>query len=699
MTSNKGSSRVRRWLLLGFAAAFLIGTGLVVAVLLSLVPPSLAADLPKTVESAPCTKAPTIDGVFDEGEWKEATTLKFDLPMVQLKPLAVKEKRACELRVMNSANALYVSLRVPNGLAHKSLEPIELDMASLAFCQGKDVAKGDDRKVLALGLYVDKYVVEPGKDQNDPQPDGRGAVGYDKGHYTFEWAVPLDSKDANDLRTKPGDEFRFNIAYFDHFTTDLKDTQAGGLFGADLNKATAWGTLRLAADVKDDGGTAFLGPAWLQAAFGKPDKPPANRLRMVAGSLLTGQSVPIGKAEVTYSYLNPDGKETPAKAKLYLPATVQKGGKLPLILSAGYELDDFSAVGWVERGYVVAAPAALEGLPLARTSSPDIALLHIVRAQPFVDDARVVITGTSAGGWMAFLLAAETFPLSGVAPDVAPMNWGYNAAYLLKQKGRLTPKVPALFNIRPLIEPCLKVYGEDTDDQTWFRHSPLAHLSMITCPVSTFWTTADVLVPMNQIGERWVQPFDAKQFPDGLTMDPAKLAKSKEGRLRLVDVLPDTAYEVFVVPMPDGAVKRSVSQAADKRKMIELPVSVKKQWSITILDEGPPEPQVDHLKYNLRWTRDEFLKRIVTGRIAPEQLTATKLERLMDRYAGKEWLPTPLKHLDQPDSEKADVLRGLRTYVTVSAENARAFADLYAKLPAERQVLPAEIVKQLTQGK
>jgi hypothetical protein len=149
----------------------------------------------------------------------------------------------------------------------------------------------------------------------------------------------------------------------------------------------------------------------------------------------------------------------------------------------------------------------------------------------------------------------------------------------------------------------------------------------------------------------------------------------------------------------DIADKRSVSQAAEKRKTIELPVSAKKQWSITILDEGPPEPQVDHLKHNLRWTRDDFLKQTVTGRIAPEQLTSTKLDRLMDRYAGKEWLPTPLKCLDPSESEQADVLRGLRTYVTASAENARRFAELYAGLPAERQTLPAEIVKQLSPKK
>ncbi|MCX7590083.1 MAG: alpha/beta hydrolase fold domain-containing protein [Kiritimatiellae bacterium] len=135
-------------------------------------------------------------------------------------------------------------------------------MAILAFCQGKEVAKGDDRKILSPGLhYRDKYVSSPGKDEDDPQQDGRGAVKYDQGVYTFEWAIPLDSKDANDLRAKPGDTVRFNIAYFDRFALDLKNTQGGGLYGPDLDKAVNWGTLKLAADVKPDSGPSLIGSA------------------------------------------------------------------------------------------------------------------------------------------------------------------------------------------------------------------------------------------------------------------------------------------------------------------------------------------------------------------------------------------------------------------------------------------------------
>ena len=71
--------------------------------------------------------------------------------------------------------------------------------------------------------------------------------------------------------------------------------------------------------------------------------------------------------------------------------------------------------------------------------NPDVALLHLARALPWVDDTRVVIGGGSAGGWMTLLLAAETFPLAGAAPDVPPVNWGYNGAYFFKQLDKAGP--------------------------------------------------------------------------------------------------------------------------------------------------------------------------------------------------------------------------------------------------------------------
>ena len=46
------------------------------------------------------------------------------------------------------------------------------------------------------------------------------------------------------------------------------------------------------------------------------------------------------------------------------------------------------------------------------------------------------------------------------------------------------------------------------------------------------------------------------------------------------------------------------------------------------------------MKHPVPWTRNSFIDQMITGKISPTQLTRVKLERLMDRYAGKEWLPT-----------------------------------------------------------
>src|SRR4029077_4895886 len=120
------------------------------------------------------------------------------------------------------------------------------------------------------------------------------------------------------------------------------------------------------------------------------------------------------------------------------------------------------------RGFVVVTPRALEANPLVRTTNPDTALLHIARSLPFVDDARAIVAGGSAGGYATLMVAAETFPLAGAAPDVPPINWGYNAAYFLKQKDRIAPakgettsRIPILYGVGFLIKDASKVYGED----------------------------------------------------------------------------------------------------------------------------------------------------------------------------------------------------------------------------------------------
>lgn len=628
------------------------------------------ASLPRTLESAACARPPSIDGAIGKDEWCAAR--EFDLGLLGVNPSASEERR-CRLYVMNSANALYVALDLPDATVNATFSPLDMDAAVLAFARGAKLVRGDDRKAIAVGIHIDKHVTDPGQDADDAKQHGRGALVHRDGRAVYEWAVPLDSGDEQDLRAKAGDALRFNIGVFDAFRPELKDTLFGGIYGASLDEATAWGELKLARDVADDGGAAFRGPAWIEGLL-----KPAPRLTLTDSGLVSGSTA--GRASVGFTYRDARGKEVAATGRILFP---RSEGRLPLFFAAGYELDENSARPYLERGWAVATNTAFSENPLSRTVNPDAALLHALRALPCIDDARVVIGGGSAGGWATLMLAAETFPLAGAAPDVPPVNLGYNCAYFQKQKFEGTP--PILDAVRPIAVAGAKVYGDDYDGAAWFRQSPLAHLSTITGPVSVVWSTADVLVPIDQVGTAWLRPAGAGVFPERFTMDPAKLMKGPEGKLRLTDLLPAGDFEVFVLPVPDGA-----GRGEAPPKTVSLPVGVRR-WSVAIVDEGAPDMAVGHTKYSLRWDREAFFKRAMEGRIDAGQLTAAKLERLMDRYAGREWLDDSIRHLDTPEAERADVLRGLRTYV--AAGHGAVLRELYAKLPAERRVLDPDFFR------
>jgi hypothetical protein len=427
-----------------------------------------AEPLPKSVVSSPCKSPPAIDGAIDADEWRDAKAIDFDMEMLGINP-PVKANRSCSLRVMNSANAIYFAFRIPDTVQNASLNPLDFDLAILGFCRGKELKTGDDRKVIAPGLYADKHFVEPNKDGDDKRGDGRGAVTHEKGVYTFEWAIPLDSGDDEDLRAKAGDSIRFNLAYFDSFKADLKETQAGSAFGGDMNKADTWGTIELAAKVEKDDGAAFRGPAWAEAII-KNAKGPAARLRIENSTLLSSAGKQTVKILVAFDYRDPTGAKKEGKAAIYFPPSIRDDTKarLPLSFAAGYEINDQGAQALVNRGFVAVTPRALEANPLIRTANPDIALMHMVRSLPFVDDAKVLIAGGSAGGYTTLMLAAETFPVAIAMPDVPPVNWGYNAAYFFKQKDIIAPgkdeavgKVPVLHAVGSMLDAARKVYGEE----------------------------------------------------------------------------------------------------------------------------------------------------------------------------------------------------------------------------------------------
>jgi hypothetical protein len=660
------------------------------------------AQLPSGVDvrSAPCPQAPRIDGRLDPGEWDAAAHYTFSMQMNRT--TGPVQPRPAELWVMNSDTNLYIALRVPDAERQASLDPVKCDLMILAFCRGEKIAAGDDRKILLPMMYGDKHVVVPGQDADDKVKNGNGAMRWEAGQWTAEYGFPLNSGDGEDLAARPGDRVKFNLVFADDFAPKLEGTEFGGVFTPSADDANGWGFLALAGNVGPEKPASE--PGWLVKLFPNTAEPDtfAHRFRR-----LDSTEIPIGddfggQLTVEFLYRTFDGKTEKAQACVYLPPQVRRDPKarVPLMYNAGYELDAGSATGLAAKGWIVSTPHANPVNPMDRGPNLDVALLHATRALPCVDDAKVMIQGGSAGGYMTLMLTAESFPLVCATPMVPPVNWGYNAAYFLHNSalaraippGGKDPTLPVLTVVLSLAEIGVKTLGDDTDADSWLMASPLSQLDSITAPVQVVWSTGDMLVPVDQVGAQFLRAPKPGVYPDGFTSSIAALMKRPQTRARLLDLLPKSSYETFLLPLPAGAPSLTTGKPmTGQAPALDLPFSKTRVWSIDVVDEGPPQPAAGHFCYWFNPAYSPFMDWALARGIVADQITVPKLTRLMMRLQGKEYRPvsalpsgaaTPVNvvRLDFPAAERADVLQGLIAFAA-DAERAKRLGACYSQLP------------------
>ncbi len=676
------------------------------------------AQAPGEIRSVPCPTAPRIDGVIGADEWPAAGQTRWSMPMTSVAGAAAP--REAVLWVQNSRMNLYVALRVPDVRRDLDLPQATADLAVLAFCAGTALAEGDDRRVCLPGIFADKHFVAPGRDADDTARHGTSRMTWHAdqgGYYVIEWQVPLNSGDRQDVELAPGDRVKFNLVFADGFKPGGEGMQIGGLYGGSADDAAGWGELVLAADVGPEApapvpaAIATLFP-WTEAADRLE-----HRLRRLEVTELEVEGRPAAAVTVEFEYPTLAGTAEIGQGRIFLPPELldDPATPRPLIHQAGYELDDNGAAWLMREGVIVSTPHAHPLNPLARGPNLDCALLHAMRGLPFVDGRQIHIQGGSAGGWTTLMVAAETFPIVGAQPAVPPLDWGYNAAFIGTQgatgdepEDPTQSPTPILAAVYSIVQQLATFYNVPYDSAAFTALSPIAQLETITAPVQVFFSTADMLVPVDQVGAEHVRPFDAALFPAGFSTAPTACLPGRPVRT-LAEALGHDEAEWFVPELPENppAMQADGTAAQGTPPALALPFSRERRWSVTILDEGPCEPQVGHFKY--AWALDSapFRAWVRERGILPEQLNGAKLARLMNRYAGRQHLsgeirpdggePRPIHLLDWPEAERADVLRGLSAYAADDACAAR-LGELYAALPAELKLLgdslgttPAEV--------
>lgn len=405
-----------------------------------------------------------------------------------------------------------------------------------------------------------------------------------------------------------------------------------------------------------------------------------------------------------------------AAARLFLPEALVDGSltRAPVWFNCGYELPVDIAVQHVRQGRVVATALDPQDEdvfpfhnPLCRGPNTDFVLAHLVRGLRFVDVASIVYAGGSAGGYAALLVAAEAFPATAAAVKVPVVNLAYQGAYLMANGPRLAAEPPAeqplqgalMSMFLPFIDGWRRGYGGDVSAPGWYEHSPVAHLDRISCPVTVCFSTADFLVPIEQVGQE-VATATLAALPPGVTMAAGELTPFPGAAVRLLDVLGERA-DVRLVAPPENAplMQLDALDLTMSRPQVDMPTAAApddgRQWLVTVVDEGPTVFGIGHTRHAFEPDFEPFVQRALSSGIGANQLTSAKLDQLLRRWAGVEWLASGFHHLDRPVAERRDVERGLRAYCAASPQHVSRFRELYSALPTERQVLPQALVAEL----
>ena len=381
---------------------------------------------------------------------------------------------------------------------------------------------------------------------------------------------------------------------------------------------------------------------------------------------------------------------------------------LPAFHNVHYELGLDGAKNWAQRGWVVFTPhygtPEDGGYPLELCTGDSYNLAKAIiqwgRRLPFVDHNILHLNGGSAGGYMALAMAAEMFPVTSVTADSPVCNWSYNLNYFEVNKpaskypvaDMAQSPLPILVSVTMLTDWSYGVFGKDLADDKWFVLSPVSYLERITCPALVTCATGDMLVPLEQMTKRQNYVLEPGVFPEDYQRDFLELTPNEASKKRFDEMIPERKIEYLVMPRQKDSYEITLEhfKGNDVPKGPEnedRPWSREKQWSLLILDEGPPAPHSSHVRMKWATSPDSFVETHKGTSIPFTMLSQPKLTRLLQRYAG-EIAPvatladgTKANRGNFDALEKLDVLNALIEYTDLGMPYAMRLESMYKASP------------------
>ena len=183
------------------------------AILLTYEDASTLIERPTVYSAYISTTAPTVDGILTSGEWPEpAFTKTFDYTVED-----IKKTGDMNGYFMNDEDFLYTAITFSAEDFKENILEEEVGFWSLnvRFDGDNDgiIATGNDIASFWRSSYSDSHVSDEGDEANDVRLNGFGACQFSPGKktYTYEFQIPLNSGDSEDLAVNTGDTIGIKV--------------------------------------------------------------------------------------------------------------------------------------------------------------------------------------------------------------------------------------------------------------------------------------------------------------------------------------------------------------------------------------------------------------------------------------------------------------------------------------------------------
>ncbi len=394
------------------------------------------------------------------------------------------------------------------------------------------------------------------------------------------------------------------------------------------------------------------------------------------------------------------------QARLYYAKSLDTSKPVPVLGFMHYPVSLDIAKPYCDLGYLVVTPDISKHpaeFILGDSINLNTAMLQWVRRLPIVDRASLQMTGGSAGGCMTLAMGAEFLPISALAPQLPAVNWVHGVNYLqanLEATGYTLPRserpLPVLSLIAPGIKLATDLYGTDLSAPAYHTLGAISYLDRIMAPTLLVAATGDMLCRFEQFTAKPFFEQNDTLFPSDYESGFNTLTPTAQSRRRFDECIPEDRLSVHTLKPVEGMreytredmeILDTPLKSDGPSPEIALPWSVDKQWSLVILDEGPPLPHLGHTRYNWTVSPVDFLLHHRERKPAVDQLSAAKLLRLMERYnrdlsdVASLVDGTKVNRLSFDALDRLEVVTGLLDYAGISPDHAAHLEELYRVCP------------------